>query len=358
MLGITTTLAALVLLAVTFIARVRHHAWWVRACEFPRVQISCLILVVMLLGLFANGPLRWLTLAICALSLAVQIWNILPWTPLSKAQMQSADEVDDQRCVTIIIANVLTPNHNSAKLIEQILYRKPDVMLTLESDDWWQQRLDAALGDEWPNSVKIPLDNLYGMHLYSRLPLTNVEVSHLIQDDIPSIHATLHLRSGDRIALHAVHPRPPAPAESDESTWRDAELLLVGQHIRDKGGPTLLIGDLNDVAWSRTTRLFAEVSGMLDPRRGRGMFSTFHAGHLMLRWPLDHIFASEHFTLGYIERLEKFGSDHFPILATLCYTPEREAEQEKPEAEDDQQEVAGEIIDEAKERAKRGEDPH
>lgn len=358
MLGILTTLAALILLAVTFIARVRHHAWWVRACEFPRVQISCLIVAVMLLGLFAHGPLRWLTLVIGAASLAIQIWNILPWTPFSKVQMQSADEVDDRSCVTIIIANVLTPNHNSAKLMEQILYRKPDIVLTLESDLWWEERLDAALGDEWPNAVKIPLDNLYGMHLYSRLPLSNVEVSHLIQDDIPSIHATLHLRSGAEIALHAVHPRPPAPAESDESTWRDAELLLVGERIRDTGGPTLLIGDLNDVAWSRTTRLFAEVSGLLDPRRGRGMFSTFHAGHLTLRWPLDHIFASEHFTLGYIERLEKFGSDHFPILATLCYTPEREDEQEKPEAQDDQREVADEMIDEAQERAKRGEDPH
>jgi len=33
------------------------------------------------------------------------------------------------------------------------------------------------------------------------------------------------------------------------------------------------------------------------------MFSTFHAGHWFLRWPLDHVFTSEHFTLKHMERL-------------------------------------------------------
>jgi endonuclease/exonuclease/phosphatase (EEP) superfamily protein YafD len=100
--------------------------------------------------------------------------------------------------------------------------------------------------------------------------------------------------------------------------------------------PSLLIGDLNDVAWSRTTKLFTRVSGMLDPRRGRGMFSTFHAGHRLLRWPLDHIFVTEHFTLGQMQRLKEFGSDHFPILATLCYHPSRSDENDtpRPDAED------------------------
>lgn len=358
MLGIFTIAAALILLAATFMARVRLTEWWVRACEFPRVQIASLALLTLILASFADSSLKWLTIVICMVVIAVQVWHIMPWTPFWDVQMQAAETSDDRHCVTILIANVLTPNRNFAGLTRQIIYRKPDVVLTLESDQWWGDRLDEAIGGEWPHSVKIPLDNLYGMHLYSRLELSNVQVSYLIQDDIPSIHGTLHLRNGATVTLHAVHPRPPAPAESDESLWRDAELLLVGKRIREQGGPTLLIGDLNDVAWSRTTRLFAEVSGMLDPRRGRGMFSTYHADHLSLRWPLDHIFATEHFSLGSMERLEKYGSDHFPILATLCYSPERKDEQEKPEAEAGQKETADEVIDEAKERAYRGEDPH
>ena len=51
------------------------------------------------------------------------------------------------------------------------------------------------------------------------------------------------------------------------------------------------------------------------------MFSTFHAEHPLARYPLDHVFHSRDFTLKELRRLGYTGSDHFPILVELAFTP-------------------------------------
>ena len=113
---------------------------------------------------------------------------------------------------------------------------------------------------------------------------------------------------------------------------------MVGRHIKEHEQTAILAGDLNDVAWSKTTRRFQRISGLLDPRIGRHFINTFHADYPFLRWALDHIFHSACFTLIAIERLPYIGSDHFPVMTTLQYDPEEASEQEQnapnEEAED------------------------
>ncbi len=350
MISIASAVLALLLLGITLVARLRVTWWWIRAAEFPRVQLAATALLLLPVCTFADAPWSLVGLGSCLMVIAIQVVHVLPWTPFWPVQVKRAEPGHESRCLTLLIANVLTPNRNARGLIAQIHQYRPDLVLTLESDGWWQEQLDGALNEAWPHAIRVPLDNLYGMHLYSRLPLVDPEVQWLIQDDIPSFHTGVRLPCGDEIRLHALHPRPPAPGESEESLWRDAELLLVGKAIHDDPVPTLVAGDLNDVAWSRTTRLFCRVSGMLDPRRGRGMFSTFHAHYPLLRWPLDHVFASEHFTLGGLKRLRGFGSDHFPILATLCFRPARADEHDTPEADAEEHREAHNTVHEGKER--------
>lgn len=348
--GILLGSIAIVLLLATLIARIHLHWWWIRSVEFPRLQIAFLALITWLLAVIFVEPDPWLWVALLAsgITLLFQVYYILPWTPLWPVQVKAAESNDSDKTITLLIANVLTPNRQVQPLIDMIKQHQPDMVLTLESDQWWQDQLDPELAEQWPHSVKIPLDNLYGMHLYSHLELSDTSVEWLIQDDIPSIHTQVTLASGDSIRFYALHPRPPAPSESVKSLWRDAELLLVGKRIHEAPQATLVAGDLNDVAWSRTTRLFCRVSGMLDPRRGRGLFSTFHAKYPALRWPLDHIFVTEHFTLVGMQRLNYFGSDHFPILATFCYRPSRKDEHEMPEADAEEHSEASETIQEGK----------
>ncbi len=315
----------------------RHEAWWVRSLDFPRLQL----LVVSLALLFMDSVFldlsylsTWGLLVITLLCFALHAWWIAPYTRLFPVEVKSAINADSQRMLRIMTANVLTPNRNAKALLELVRENSPDILATLESDAWWQARLDA-LEPDYPYTIKAPLDNLYGMHVYSRLPLADSQIDYLVEPDIPSMHTLVSLPSGHKIHIHFMHPAPPSPTEREESSERDAELVIVAKSVAETDAPVIVTGDLNDVAWSGTTRLFREVSGLLDPRVGRGMFNTFHASYWFMRWPLDHLFHSDHFTLSCIRRLRGFGSDHFALLTELVFEGGRDIQQSGLKADAD-----------------------
>ena len=323
--------------------------WWVRGFDFPRVQISFLILgnIALALGVYHFDEFwHYLILLLLCLSLIYQIVKIFPYTIIAKKQVIKYGGKGNDGNVSILVSNVLMPNREYDKLLRLVRKRDPDVLLTLETDKRWEKAL-ATLEEDYPHCVKVPLDNLYGMHLYSKLALKNIEVKYLVEDDIPSIHATLVLPNGKKTGLHCLHPRPPSPGESKTSTARDAELLLVGREIGKDAKSVLVCGDLNDVAWSRTTKIFQKISGLLDPRRGRGFFNTYSTKNHLMRWPLDHVFHSKDFSLIELAREEEIGSDHFPMFIHLNYTPRAQWEQNGLVADEAEEKWAEEKIEEA-----------
>lgn len=333
----------------TLLPRLPFNHWTVRIFDFPRLQIACASLLCIIADCFLWGGSHWLLYTMAAINLicmVYQLWEISAYTPLARKQVIQYRGPADNRTVSLLTSNVLTPNREAHKLLALIRQWQPDIILTLESDSWWEEQL-AELENSHPYTVKAPLDNLYGMHLYSRLPLRNAEIRHWVQEDIPSIAAEAQLHSGEWIDLYCLHPMPPSPTESATSTNRDAELLLVGQEITRSDKPVLVFGDLNDVAWSSTSRLFQKTSGLLDPRIGRGLFSTFHAKYPFLRWPLDHIFHSSDFMVRQIKVLPCIGSDHFPVYGSFQYSPRAEILQQEPQADKEDYEEAQEKIDKA-----------
>jgi endonuclease/exonuclease/phosphatase (EEP) superfamily protein YafD len=285
----------------------------------------------------------------------VQVWNIYPYTPLASPQVLRTERKGDlPTSIRLVASNVLMDNREFDRWRDVIRAADPDVILAVEVDDVWMERAVRPLIADWPHVVAEPLDNWYGMVLLSRLELVNPQLLHRVQEDIPSIECGVRLKSGDVINLHCLHPRPPEPLHNQHSTPRDAELVLVGRAIGEDRAdpPTIVTGDLNDVAWSHTTRLFLRLSGLLDPRVGRGFFNSYHAKNPLFRFPLDHFFHSNDFRLIELRRLEYVGSDHFPMFLALSCEPVRQEEQPEPQPDAGDHEQADEMLeDQAQEEA-------
>ncbi len=337
-------LAALVVLA-TLLPLIPKGYWWLRVFDFPRAQIA-LLGVAGLAGLAwigVSSPLEIALAAALALAVSYQLYRIYPYLPLARCQVIRETGPDDGRQFSILVANVYMPNRQAPALLQIVGQNDPDIVVVMEVDDWWAEQL-SPLKDSHPFSIAHPLDNTYGMILFSRLKLHDAECRFLVDDAIPSIFARVQIPAGDLIDFYALHPTPPQPFQ--DTFERDAEILLVGKQTRASDRASVVAGDLNDVAWSATTRLFQRTSGLLDPRIGRGLFSSFHARIPLLRWPLDHIFHDPRFRLRELRRLGYFGSDHFPIFCALRFQPENRHDHPTPSPKPgDRAEARGRIED-------------
>ncbi|MCC9602100.1 endonuclease/exonuclease/phosphatase family protein [Stieleria sp. JC731] len=342
----------LVLAAGSLLSLSGSDKWFVRGWDFPRVQIIVTgwllafgeFLVFYFSEQTSTQTSTWPVWTASVVAVLLTGWHgfrIYPYTPLGVKQAKATESVDiadhrkdhradqrkDQTTVRVVISNVEMENDAYAKWLRVMRQADPDVLVVLEPDHAWTEAIKSYT-DAFEHRVIVPQENWYGMMMLSKLPIEKHRVRYLVKEDVPSIDAVVRLDDNRAMRMVAVHPRPPEPIRGNHATARDAELTLWGKELAKESRPTIIGGDLNDVAWSATTRLFLGTSGMLDPRRGRGMFNTFHADRFGMRFPLDHVFFSPHFTLARMQTLDNVGSDHFPILIELCHEPTASDEHE------------------------------
>ena len=275
------------------------------------------LLVLLLVTRWPFGVLDYILFTAVTLSALWQVswvWRYVPGAPLEVESRYTA--VGAPGRIALLTTNVLQKSRDSDALLKIIEEADPDLVLAVETDEWWCSRLTEGLSARYGHSLMYPLSNGYGLAAFSRLELTDPAIRFLVDDAIPSIKTGVRLRSGAVIDLYGLHPKPPAPQQ--DSTERDVELVMVGQEIKKANRPAIVLGDLNDVAWSPTTSSFKSAGGLLDPRRGRGFFNTYPAGLPGLRYPLDYTFHTAHFAVCDMRVLPRFKSDHLLLVASLC----------------------------------------
>ena len=314
---------AIISIGVTIIATIQRKAWWIRIFDFPRLQIIILQLFSGIGMAFFIESFTIVNIIIAALLLVtifIQLKYVFPYFRFAKKDIPDCNKTKSA-ALSFMVSNVLQKNRQYRKLISIIKKEKPSILLLVETNHWWAEKL-KQIDALYTYSVKHPLDNTYGMMLYSKFPLKNTHIDFLVKKNIPSIQTEVQV-DNFKFKLACLHPEPPAPDEAKMSRPRDRELIKMAKKIREKPIPYVVLGDLNDVPWSDTSYKFERISGLKDPRRGRGFFNTFSAQIPLLRFALDHIFFSGHFEVAAMKRLPKIGSDHFPIFISCCirYSP-------------------------------------
>ncbi|WP_373488798.1 endonuclease/exonuclease/phosphatase family protein [Blastomonas sp.] len=351
MLRILVFIVAGLAVTGTALSLMTSYRWYIRMWDFPRLALMVLGAVALLMAIFVlSGWVRIGVVAAMLLVIGWQGWRIHPYTPLAKIEVAKAMP-SPINCITAFSFNVLQTNRDYARTIALIDREDPDIILLLETDEQWEAALEPVIA-RYPHRTSAPLGNLYGLIFLSRLPVEGAEIAWLIDNETPSVFATISTKAGAKFRFIGLHPRPPQPGENTEK--RDAEIAIAARHAAESNLPVLAMGDFNDVAWSSTSQMFKRIGGYLDPRVGRGLYATFPANLPGLRWPLDHLFMTPDFTLVDMNVLENVGSDHLPVQAEVCLAPPiARALNEEPEAPDaEDHEKFNEAIQDGKETAR------
>ncbi len=321
-IGLAVAIMAALAILVTLLSAIESSRWWIRVWDFPRFAILTISSILFLLLLFLPAPGRFTLLSLLGAAMAFQAWNIFPYTPLAPKEALRADLSEDQRaqhCITILSMNIYMHNRDYNRTLALIDEVRPDVLLLMETDEEWLAAMEPALA-RYRHRFEAPLSNEYGKILATNLDVESGHIVNLTDPGTPSVHLILRTPGGRRFRLAALHPRPPLPGDDTEA--RDAELIIAARMIRGSQLPAVVVGDFNDVGWSHTSRVARRIGGYVDPRIGRSFYATFPAYWPAFRWPLDHVFFTEEFTLGEMRIERNVGSDHLPVVAQICLAPE------------------------------------
>ncbi len=308
-------LAAAVLIT-TLLPLTNSVNWWIRMWDFPRLHIAGVALLVFVIALPYAIAFKGALMVMMAAACAYQLIQIHPYMPWARTEIAFSTAPAPDVEVSLLAVNVLMENTRHRDLIDIIAREDPDVLLLMETDARWNDALESVLSRYDVTKSHIA-DDHYGLIFATRLETINVDLLWPKQDDTPAVRATLVAPNGTAFNFIGLHPRPPVPGNDTEA--RDAQIKDAALMTQSSERPTICMGDFNDVAWSWTTRRFKRYGKFLEPRVGRGMISSFHADYSFMRFPIDQLYVTEDVKLVSFNRLESFGSDHFPMKATVFF---------------------------------------
>lgn len=274
--------------------------WW---AELPMhlTIFHALALAVVGTGLALTRAWRWA--AACAVLAILHLIPSLGWLP-PRTQTGPAQ-------VRVLVANVLTSNHQRERLLALIAREQPDVVALVEVDDAWLAAL-APLSATYPYRLDEPRDDNFGVALFSRRPLHEAVIIHPGAFDLPVID----VRLGGECPIRLVLAHPPPPVSGEYAAVRNAMLSELAT-ILASDPRTVLVGDLNCTPWAAPFRQLLRNGRLRDSRDGIGAQASWPTPLGMLGIPIDHVLVGAAVTVSERRLGDAIGSDHRPVIVGL-----------------------------------------
>ena len=244
----------------------------------------------------------------------------MPVIALGKFERPNGSGCQPEACLTVMTANVWTRRDALTTLAERVAVRQPDVLGLNEVPSDLREAELAALFPGYQTVALVSPETMgrpMGRHLalLSREPVKSLE--RILPEDTAGrglIKAQLDFK-GETVTIIALHPLVPLTPEG-----RRARNALF-EHVSAVSNETenlIVMGDLNITPWARDFRLLpGHRAG--DPR----LTYTHDVRKPLFGLPIDHILFDGNLELRAAQQLDRFGSDHRPVLARFDLAPGR-----------------------------------
>ena len=217
----------------------------------------------------------------------------------------------------VLNANVLISNTQYERLAQLIQREAPDLVALEEVDATWLTVLEPTLHHSYPYRKLVPLDSPFGIALYSKLPLSGVQVKFFGNAYrgrlFPSILAQVRYGGQKTLSVLVTHPLPPMSGFE----VRNSQLADIAAQRAGFGNNLVVVGDLNISQWSPYFSRFIAATGLRDSQRGFGVQPSWPADIPLLRVPIDHVLVSPGIAVLNRRLGPDIGSDHLPVIADL-----------------------------------------
>lgn len=167
----------------------------------------------------------------------------------------------------------------------------------------WDSYIFETLKASHPYSQKIVRIDLFGMAIYSKVPLGSTSIFYY--EDIPNINVKVNTGLQDVNVLSS-YLAPPGFLSGSLNPEQHLEQLA--QYISDLKGPSIALGDYNQVYWTNEIKSFRDKTEMSNSRRNISLTS---------KVPYDHIFYSNLLECIEFDEIKNIDQGHLGIAATF-----------------------------------------